>query len=298
MTTVAIFYGVNYFTLKSVFEEGHSNFAVLALRCIFATTFFILFHTFAIKEKIKSGRDYLMLALCALFGVSLNQTLFLWGLKETSSVNAAVLMITTPIFVFLVAWLLKEEKITPRKLLGLFISFVGAAMLIVSGSDESMKISGASISGDLMIIGNAASYGIYLVIVRPLVLKYNTFTIVKWLFIFGSIPNIAIGMPDLMVMEFSKMSTEAWIGVAWLLAFATVGAYFLNAWSMKKVPSSAVGVYIYFQPVFVTLFSVILSKGDIDWIKLQFILLIFAGVYLVTSTGKIGRRRQKRRSIM
>jgi drug/metabolite transporter (DMT)-like permease len=285
--TTAILYGINYFTLKRVFEEGVSNFAILSLRCLVGAIGFVIFHQLVIRAKIPPPKDLLRLALCGLFGVAINQTFFLWGLSETSRVNAAVLMIFAPVFVFAVAALLRYEKITWLKLGGLVLSFMGALGLILSSASQPVNINGTSISGDLMIMVNAASYGIYLVIVRPLVMKYNVFTIVMWIFVFGAIPNILLGMPDLLTTDFGAMSNEAIFGIAFLIVGATFGAYFLNAWAMKKLPSSAVGVYIYVQPVLVTVISAILHMGEVSFLNIQFILLIFAGVYLVTMRRKV-----------
>lgn len=282
LSFVAVFYGLNYFTLKWVFAEGVSSFALLALRCLFATIFFVVYHQIAVKEKIKEKKDYFRLALAALFGVTLNQTMFLWGMSLTSRVNASVLMITAPIFVFLMAWLLKEETITLRKLAGLAVSFVGATALILMGSKSTLEISGASIQGDILITLNAASYGIYLVLVRPLLLRYNTFTIIKWLFVFGSIPNIAFGIGPLLATPINQLSFWAVFGIIFLILCATILAYGLNAWAMKRVPSSAVGIYIYVQPVFVTLISAISGLGEVNWQTIPFIFLIFAGVWLVS----------------
>lgn len=283
MSLVALIYGVNYFTLKAVFDEDYNNFAILALRSMVGAAFFFGFHALFVREKIRSRKDYGRLFLCAMFGISINQTFFLWGLANTTKVNSSVLMVTTPVFVFLVAWLMKQEMITLRKLAGLILSLAGALALILFGKADQVSLGGETITGDVMIMVNAASYGIYLVLVRSLVLKYNTFTIVKWLFLFGAIPNISIGIVPLMETDFSGASTTVWVGIVFLILFATLIVYFLNAWSMKKVPSSAVGIYIYFQPVFVTLLSMILGQGEVSPVKFPFILLIFAGVYLVTS---------------
>jgi drug/metabolite transporter (DMT)-like permease len=278
--------------LKTVFEEGISNFAVLSLRCLVAAVGFVTFHQLVIRAKVPPRGDLLKLALCGLFGVAINQMFFLWGLKETSRVNAAVLMITTPVFVFALAALLRHERITVLKVVGLVLSFAGAVGLILSGASETIQISGANISGDAMIMVNAASYGIYLVLVRPLVLKYNAFTIVMWIFIFGAIPNILIGMPALLSTDFSVMSDKAVFGIVFLIVGATFGAYFLNAWAMKRVPSSAVSIYIYVQPVLVTLFSAYLGFGEVTLLNIQFILLIFAGVYLVSMRRRVKSSRQ------
>lgn len=282
LSFVAIFYGVNYFTLKAVFAENVDSFALLAIRCIITTLFFAAYHFIAIKEKIKTKADYGRLILAALFGITLNQSMFLKGISLTSRVNASVLMITTPIFVFLMAWLLKEEKITGRKLLGLSLSFVGAVSLILLGSKSELQITGTSIRGDIFITLNAAFYGIYLVVVRPLLQRYNTFTVIKWIFIFGSIPNVLMGIVPLAATDFSILSIWALFGIFFLILFATILAYGLNAWAMKRLPSSAVGIYIYVQPVFVTLISAASGLGEVKWQTIPFIFLIFAGVWLVS----------------
>lgn len=191
-------------------------------------------------------------------------------------------MILAPVFVFLAAWILREERFSLRTLSGLIISFAGALGLILSGSDQTFQVGGATISGDLMIMVNAASYGLYLVFVRPLVQKYNTFTIIKWLFLFGSIPNILIGIVPLSQVPTGIFTTEVVLRIGFLIVFATIGAYWLNAWAMKRLPSSAVGIYIYAQPVFVTLLSAGLGMGEVTWLSIPFIFLIFAGVWLVS----------------
>lgn len=283
MFFVALLYGVNYFTLKEVFVEGYNNFAILTLRTLITASFFFLFHFLFIREKIKSRKDYMRLLLCAFFGISLNQTFFLWGVASTSKVNSAVLMVTSPVFVFLAAWVLRQETISLRKIIGLLLSMGGAVALILSNNASEAAASGASVKGDLMIMVNAASYGLYLVLVRPLMQKYSPFTIVKWVFLFGLIPNTAIGIVPLLRTDFSGISGTALFGIFFLIFFATITVYFLNGWAMKRVPSSAVGAYVYLQPVFVTLFSAFLGNGEVTWVKIQFILLIFAGVYLVSA---------------
>ncbi|HEX2899253.1 MAG TPA: DMT family transporter [Bacteroidia bacterium] len=294
MAVVAIIYGLNYFVLKPVFEAGIDSFAVLAIRCTITAAFFWIYHALFVRERIRERRDFLRLLLAAFFGISINQLFFLWGLSLTSRVNAAVLMILTPVFVFLAAWLLREERFSLRTIVGLLISFGGACGLILSGSDQQFQVGGATVTGDLMIMVNAASYGLYLVFVRPLVLKYHTFTIIKWLFLLGSLPNILMGIGPLSEASEAIFTTEIMLRIGFLIAFATIGAYWLNAWAMKRLPSSAVGIYIYVQPVFVALLSAGLGMGELSWLSVPFIFLIFAGVWLVSMRKPDLQQRQSK----
>lgn len=280
LLTVAIFYGINYFGAKLIFNQGFNSFEILGLRCLVATLFFVSFHHFQIKEKIRERKDFIRLIACAFFGVTVNQCLFLWGISETSPVNSSVLMITAPIFVFLIAWIMKMEQISARKLLGLALSCTGALFLVLSsGSDQNEE---ASLFGDMLIMINAASFAFYLIWVRPLVQKYNPFTVVKWIFLLGSVPNIILGLVFLNPQHFADISQEALWAIVFLILAATISGYFLNAWAMKKLPASSVGIYIYVQPIFVTFISAFFNLSNITWEKLSFILLIFAGVILVS----------------
>src|ERR1035437_6088104 len=64
----------------------------------------ILFWTSSliINEKVER-KDFFRLFLLGIFGVAINQSLFLKGLHLTSPINAAIMMITTPILVLIIA---------------------------------------------------------------------------------------------------------------------------------------------------------------------------------------------------
>lgn len=280
---VAILYGLNYFTLKPVFNEGVDHFAVLAIRCVSVTAIFLLLTPFFPRERIRGRADWLRIIGSALVGVSLNQTFFLWGVSETSRVNGAVLMITSPVFLIFGAAIWGHEKVTWRKVAGILLSFAGAAGLIFASATDGLNLSGASMAGDIKITLNAAFYGVYLLMVRPLLQRYSTLTVMTWLFAIGTIPNVFIGGPAALRLDYGALSWQAIFGIAFLIIFATVVAYFLNAWAMKRLPSSAVGAYVYVQPVFVTVGSGIAGFGELSWYTIPLILLIFAGVYLVTA---------------
>ena len=281
LLTVALLYGGNYFLAKVALAEI-SPMAAVAIRGFVGIIVFWTFHALVIKEKITDKKDFGLLVLCALFGVVINQQMFLLGLSKTTPINAGVLMITTPVFVFLIGFATRKEKITWYKLLGLLLAFLGAFFLVQMNKGEKVSFSSETLQGDLSIIVNAISYAVYLVMVKSLIVKYNTFTIVKWLFIIGGGINVLIGLPALVQLEIATVSWEAWGGMAFLVIGATLIAYFANAWSMKRVQPSAVGVYIFVQPVFVTLVTLLLFAGEVTWQKGLTILGILAGVYLLS----------------
>lgn len=118
--------------------------------------------------------------LCGLFGVAANQLMFIKGLSLTSEIHASLLMITTPILVMVASWFVLKETVTWRKIIGIIIGGFGVYLLVQGGTNETQSTS--TVSGDLLIVGNAAVYAIFLVIAKPLMQKYSPFTIALWIF--------------------------------------------------------------------------------------------------------------------
>ncbi len=278
LLAVALIYSLNYFISKEVFIHI-SAFGVLAIRGIFALLFFGVMGGIFFRQKIDWKTDGWRILACAVSGIICNQIFFLSGLARTSEINAAVLMITSPIFVFLLAYFAGTEKITFQKILGVFTAFAGAALLMTNG--KSFSLGENTLFGDFLIILNAISYSVYLVLVKSLIQKYNNFVLLGVLFMIASCINIPLGIPNLLQIPWTELPLNIYFGIFYIGLCTTILAYNLNAWAMKIVPASYVGIYVYLQPVLAFVLSLFLRAGIITWQKTFFIFLVFVGVGLV-----------------
>ena len=240
---------------------------------------------FFVNEKIEK-KDFPRLILLGLFGVAINQSLFLKGLHLTSPINAAIMMITTPILVLIIASILLKDKITLFKFSGIVIGFSGAVFLVFQNLTGITKDS--SILGDLFVFINAMSWGTYLVLVKPLMKKYHTITILKWAFLFGLPMVIPFTVSDLVAVEWNFLSGRIIYFIAFVVLFTTFVAYLLNTYALKALSPPVVSAYIYLQPLFTALITIyIFGNEDLTWGKVVSALLIFAGVYLVSIQKKV-----------
>lgn len=278
-----LFYGAGYTVSKMAMPEFVRPYAFIFIRVSVTTTLFFILHQFWQKEKIER-KDFLLLALCGLFGVVINQELFFLGLSITTPINAALIMIMTPILVFVISFFLAHEKATWQKITGLILGLSGA-LVILAG--KGFTFSGETLLGDLFILINATSYAIYLVIVRPLMKKYHPLTVIKWVFFFGLFPVILFGYHQFTQIEWSTFTTQTWLAVSFIVICTTFLAYLLNMLALREVHSSVVGAYIYLQPVLATAISMALRKDHLTFEKILSALLIFSGVYLVSFAGNI-----------
>lgn len=275
---VAIIYGANYTIAKSLMPDviGPSGFIVI--RILGALFFMLIYHKIWVKEKVTNFKDYLLLFVCAFFGVALNMLMFFHGLSLTSPVDASLIMVTNPILVLLLGWFMKEEQITWIKTMGVIIGAIGA-ILLISGNIHSDKASG--FMGNLMIAINAASYAVYLVIVRPLFKRYHPMTIMVWTFIFGFIIVAPFGWSEFTSIAWHSLDATQWSALSFVVIGSTFLAYTLNGWALSHVKSSTVGSYVYLQPVFGVFIAVVLGRYELHFLQVLYALFIFAGVFLV-----------------
>ncbi len=277
---VALIYGANYTIAKEVLDNGYiSPSAFIVLRIAFAVVLFFLIERSIPTKKVEK-KDWGRLVLSGFFGAAANMLLFFYGLKYTTPIHAALIMTTTPILVLVMALFLRKEVISVKKILGIAIGMTGAIMTILSG--KNLDFAQATTNGDLMVFLNAASYAIYLIIVKDLLQKYHPLTVLKWVFLFGFFFVLPIGIPELPNIAWSSFPTSIWLATGYVLLFTTFFTYFLNVSALRVIPASTVSFYIYLQPILATIIAVLLGKDQFDLRDLLLLVMIFLGVFLVS----------------
>lgn len=280
MLSVALIYGANYTIAKNVLDQGYlTPMGFILMRVVAGSVLFFLIHTFFVKEKV-DRKDIGLLAACGLFGIAVNQSFFFKGLGLTSPIHASLIMLTTPILVLIISSIYLKERFTWNKTLGVALGLIGASILILKGGGQSDKLS--SVKGDLYIMINAASYGLYLVLVRKLMKRYHPFTVMKWIFAFGLIYLIPFTYNQFGDVQWDQFTQEIWIAVAYVLLFTTFLAYLLNAYALSMVSATVLSAYVYLQPLIASAISVIWYDDTLTMHSILCGLLIFLGVYLVS----------------
>jgi len=271
-------YGGNYAIAKIVMPLYIKPFGFILLRVSIALVLYAFIHFIFIREKVHN-KDIPRLALCGLFGVAINQLMFFKGLSLTNPINAALIMITTPVLVLIISFIVIQEKITIYKILGIVLGAAGAILVISKGK---WGFTLQTIKGDLFIMINAVSYGIYLVLVKSLMKKYNAFTVIKWVFFFGFFPVILLGHREFAEINWGSIPGNIWVCITYVVIGTTFIAYMLNIYALKEVNPSIVGSYIYLQPILATLIALAFGKDELKLVNIVSATLIFSGVYLVS----------------
>lgn len=283
LTTVSLIYGANYSIAKEIMPAYVGPFGLIVIRVVSAVLVFGAISLFISKEKVHGSADWIRLSLCGLFGITINQLSFFSGLNLTSPVNASLIQTVSPVMVVILSAYLLKEKLRPIRMMGILLAGLGA-MLLISGTAGNAQ---SNWVGDLLILINAASFGAFLVLVKPLMAKYQAITVVSRIFLIGSIGVIPFGLGQVSSPDYGSFPVSIWAAIAFVVIGMTILAYLLNIWAMKFASPSLVGVYIYLQPVIAILLAVYLGKDVFTWQKAVFAAMIFGGVYLVSKPQKL-----------
>jgi len=280
--TANVLYGINYIAAKEAVAHLHP-FGLAVYRAIGPLLLLLLLHKALPAQKVEP-RDYWKLAIAGLIGVSINQTLLVAGLLYTSSSNASIIMTSNPILVLLISAIFLKYKITLRKSIGIVIGISGALIVILSKG----KISFAedSFKGDLLIATNGLMYAIYLAWINPLMKKYDPITVMRWMFIFGSVFIVLFGGQKALNAEYHTFSAGTWAAIGFVVIGATFFTYFLNIYGLKHISPTSVSVYIYIQPVIASGLALFLNMEKFSAIKLFAFILVATGVYLANMPEK------------
>ena len=178
-----LIYAVSFTIAKQVMPLYIKPYAFIVLRVFGALILFWIAALFIKKEQIETS-DYVRIFFCALFGVALNMLTFFKGLSFTTPINASVVMVTSPIIVLVLSAVILKEKLTNRRISGIFIGLLGAVYLIAYGNGLNLD-NGVIQWGNFLIFVNAFSYSLYLILIKKLTQKYHPLTFAKWMYLIG-----------------------------------------------------------------------------------------------------------------
>jgi drug/metabolite transporter (DMT)-like permease len=284
LLAVALIYSANYLIAKWVMPNPIGPNAFIVLRVSGALVLFLLV-SFKFLE-IPNWRDIPIFLFCGLTGVATNQLFFFNGLSLTTPVNASIIMCTNPILVAILYFVGKRKWPSLMTASGILLGSIGALGIILLRAP--FEASANYLKGDLYILINSLSYGLYLTTAPRLMKKYKPITAITWVFACGLIFILPIGYSDASSIAWETLTPLHWMSLTFIIVAVTFLTYLLNIYALSKVSPTVTSAYIYLQPLMAGVFAFLFAgignqdhTASITVEKILFALLIFAGVYLV-----------------
>ncbi len=273
-------YGINHTLAKGVMPTYIEPFGFILLRVTGAAVLFWIISLFFPKEKIATS-DWPRILGCAFFGMVINMLFFFKGLSLSTPINSSVIITLSPVMVLILASILIKERITLLKTLGIIIGMAGAIVLVLFSSEESINAPNVPV-GNMLFIVNAFSYGLYLILVKPLTKKYSSITLMKWLFFIAIFINLPVTIGEFTAVEWTELPFDAIWKMAYVVVGTTFTTYLLNIYALKQLSAATISAFIYLQPLIAIAFAIAVGADKLTLVKAIAAILVFAGVYMVS----------------
>ena len=260
-------------------EGGFTPYAVASWRvCAGALVLSLVAAARLGPRSVPRRPDLPRILACALFGVVLNQGLFLIGLERSTAVNAGLIMCLIPVFTFCLAAGAGQEAFRWVRAAGVAIALVGVMPLFFARGGSFL---GDYRVGNLLMAINTLSYSVYLVISRPLARRHASVAVIAWVYV-GALPSLLFFAWGESLLPAQVGSPRAWGSLAYILVFPTILGYLLSVFALARVRASTAAFYVYLQPLITGAASHFLL--DEPWTPgtVPAAASLFVGVWLVT----------------
>lgn len=279
LVSVQVFFGLHYLAAKVVLEEIPPR-AWAAIRIAGAAALMLAVAPWFRARMRMAPKTLARLAVLALFGVGINQVCFVEGLSRTTPTHSSLINTMIPVITLAFAVMLRHERLLARKVLAMVLAFAGVLLVIRPGPGDE---SGRMLLGDALTLINATSYALFLVLSRRLIRRLDALASTTWLMLCGAIYVGLFGARELAAFSPATVSPRAWLLGAFIVVFATAGAYLLSYWALRRVSSSEVASFIFLQPLIATALSMLLLGDRPGWTVFAGAALILSGVWAILS---------------
>ena len=275
---MSFIWGINFTAVKSALTD----FSPLSFNAIrFGTASLILLGLLWLSERSFGvcKKDLARFVVLALIGTTAYQLFFINGIALTSASNSSLILATTPIFIILFGAVLGVEKITSRIVQGVILSFLGVVMIIL-GSGRPLALTDQTLIGDLLIIANPICWSIYTVLSKPMLKEYSPLKLTTVTMAIGTVPLVLVSVPSLNAQDWSAVSVNAWLSLAFSAVFAIAIGYVLWYTGVSRIGSSRTALYDNLVTVFAVASAWIFLSESMTAFQIFGAVLVFASLYV------------------
>jgi drug/metabolite transporter (DMT)-like permease len=234
----------------------------------------------------RKRNEWLVIAIVGLLQFSLNYGLVFWGEQRIPSGLAAVLQSTFPAFGLVIAhFYLPEERMTPRKIFGVLLGFVGVAVIF---SDQLTIAGKGALLGSVALVMSAffGSYGN--VLVKAYGTQIDPFVLAAGQMVCGFPPLLALGIATEGNPFRLHWTMMAALSLAYLVVVGSVIAFTLYYWLVRHMDVTNTMLIGLVTPVFAVVLGMIVLHEKLNW-------RLFAGAAcIISGIGMIVLRKRKK----
>ncbi|TAL68093.1 MAG: hypothetical protein EPN82_11880 [Bacteroidetes bacterium] len=258
--------------------ETISPTVILLLRSFIAALFYVIWIFFREKNVIRLEKKDIWLAmLLGILNIPINQYFFFVGVHFSTAPNAGLAYALTPAFVLVIAIIFLKESSNWKKISGVVIAFIGAAIILL---EKGLELSSEHFIGNIFLLLASFSWALYTVIGRNFSRKYGAVYSTAVTMFSGFIFYFPIFLFTEEPIHIIQLGAMDWAGILYLGLLTSGVGYLIWFYALKKMEASKLAIFNNLQPVFTTILAMIFLHHQLTIPFLAGGVLIIGGVVL------------------
>jgi O-acetylserine/cysteine efflux transporter len=260
MSGMVLIWGFNFIVLKNGVEHI-PPLTFNALRFLVGLPLILLLAWYERHLINLSRRDVLLMLVLVLTGPVLYQVGFALGIKRTTSTNAALLVATMPTWTALISIMIGMVQIRRRLLIGMAFTLAGVTLVVLSRSEEGLRLSHDDLIGSALLLGAAIASGAAYVVNKPVIDRLGGMPTAIWKYTFTTLALTAIAAPDLLKLSSNGIPLRFVPNILYSGILSGVGGYVVVHYALHEMDATRSASYYNFNPI-VAGFAGILILGE------------------------------------
>ncbi len=198
-------------------------------------------------------RDGLLLLAAAALCVPVNQGFFLNAARLGPTSHVGLFYATCPLVVLLLAWAMRLEKPDLNRLWGVLASVLGVVIIGVGSAWQGGGTAAnnrAVMMADLLLIGAVLSWGGYLTLSKPLIMRHGSLPVLTATFLVGALLDVPIALvASPQIPPLAQVSLPAWIALAFLTLVITPVNLACQNLALHRLDASQVANFSNVSPI-------------------------------------------------
>ena len=287
MLTIIVFWGSSFVVVKIALKEGLTPIFIATLRFLIAGGLFLTTLLFKKNREQNRGlvrkRDFPILLLLALTGVTFFFTAQYTGIQMAGASIAAIFVcLLSPIIIAVLSARVFKEHLTKKQIFGIGTATVGA-FIVITGGTLSFPNSREFFLGSLILLSTPVLWATYSLLGKKIMERYDPLIVVAYATVLGGLCLIPLSLAENSLHQIFTMSLHGWVTVFYLSFTCSLLGYYIWFYVLKQVGAAVASSFLFAEPLVTVLFAVTLVGENLNLSILAGALLIFVGVYLVTT---------------
>ena len=202
------------------------------------------------RQAMRIARaDIPRLIVLGLIGQLGYQVLTVLALDRTTGTNVSLLLATVPSWTAILSILIGALLVRRAMLLGLGMSLVGVALVILGDATSPVAVSHGDLLGMALALTAALCTAIFTITIKPLMDRYGASAVAIWTYLLTCVGLLALASPDLLTLGPGDIPPRIWPHIAYSGILSSALGFLLEGYAIRHLGPARMSNYYNVQPI-------------------------------------------------